>query len=349
MIPISKPLVGEEEKQAIDEVFSSGILAQGEKVEEFENNFAEYVGVDHAVATTNGTQALLIAIHCLGIKGEVIMPSFTFIATATSALATGNKPVFAEVHEDTFNLNVEDVRSKITDKTVAILPVHLYGQCANMDEIMELAEDASIEVIEDAAQAHGAKYNGKKAGSFGSCAAFSFYPTKNMTSGEGGIVTTNNDKLAEQMKLFRNHGQIRRYLHEYEGYNFRMTNLHAAIGVEQLKKLDSFNKTRRDNAAFYDKHLQGVVKPAVMENAFHVYHQYTIKTESRDELVKRLQQNEIGYGIYYPIGVHKQPIIESDVSLPITEKLCEQVISLPVGPHVSKSQLKEVVEVVNNE
>jgi len=349
MIPLSKPSLGEEERAAIDDIFESGILAQGDKVKQFEDNFAKYIGVDHAVATTNGTQALIIALHCLDLKGEVIMPAFTFIATATSAIATGNKPVFAEVKEEKFNINPEDVHSKITDKTVAIMPVHLYGQCVEMDELKEMAEDNNLVLIEDAAQAHGAKYKGQKAGTLGECAAFSFYPTKNMTTGEGGIVTTNNEKLAESMRTFRNHGQVRRYLHEYEGYNFRMTNIHAAIGVEQLKKLDMFNKIRNENANYYNKHLEGVETPVHSTNGYHVYHQYTIKTNNREKMKEKLEDNGIGYGVYYPLGAHKQPIINSTETLPITNKLCNTVISLPVGPHVSKGDLEKIIGVVNND
>ncbi|MCD6522263.1 MAG: DegT/DnrJ/EryC1/StrS family aminotransferase [Candidatus Diapherotrites archaeon] len=341
MIPIAKPMLGKEELKAVKKVFDSGMLAQGDIVEKFEEKFAKYIGVDYAVATTNGTQALIMAMHCLGIKGKVAMPSFSFISTATSALAVGAKPYFIDIDERTFNIDA----SKIKGKFNAIIPVHLYGQACDMDTIVKKAGRAKV--IEDACQAHGALWKKKKAGSFGDAAAFSFYPTKNMTTGEGGMVTTNDRKLAERMRLFRNHGQKRRYLHEYEGYNFRMTNIAAAIGLVQLKKLPKFNKQRQKNAKYYDKHLEGVETPFVLKGATHVYHQYTIKAKRRNALLNHLRSNGIGATVYYPIPIHKQPIIHSKQKLPVTEKVCKQVLSLPVYPGLKRSELRHIVETIS--
>ncbi|MBN3037064.1 MAG: DegT/DnrJ/EryC1/StrS family aminotransferase [Candidatus Diapherotrites archaeon] len=348
MIQISKPITGEEEKKAVCDVLDSAWLAQGPRVKEFEDRFAAYCGAKHAVATTNGTQALILALHAAKIDGEVLVPSFTFAATATTVKAVGAKPVFVEVDEKTFNMDAEDARKKITDKTTAIMPVHLYGQCCDMDAFRELAEDKDLTLIEDACQAHGAEFRGRKAGSMGDLACFSFYPTKNMTSVEGGMILTDDAEKAEGMRLFRNQGQTRKYWHEYEGYNFRMTEVHAAVGLEQLKKLDAFNKARRKNAAFYDDALKSVETPFVDKRCTHVYHQYTIKTRDRDALVKALEAAGIGYGMFYPIPAHKQPVIGSSASLPITEKLAQEVISIPVHPAITEEDLHAVAKAVNS-
>ncbi|VVB60053.1 UDP-4-amino-4-deoxy-L-arabinose--oxoglutarate aminotransferase [uncultured archaeon] len=349
MIPISKPIIGKEEKRAILDVLSSGMLAQGEKTAQFEENFARYVGADYAVATNNGTTALFLALNALNIKGEVLLPSFTFIASATSVLFNNAKPVFVDVDPQTFNIDTRDLEKKITNKTEAIMSVHLYGHACDMDAIREIAKKHNLKIIEDACQAHGAEYNGKKAGALGDAAAFSFYPTKNMTTGEGGIVTTNDLKEAETMRLFRNHGQAKRYIHNTLGYNFRMTDIQAAIGIEQLKKLDSFNEKRISNASYYDKHLENVEIPSAAKNVKHVYHQYTLKSESRDSLKERLEKNNIGYGIYYPIPAHMQEVMVAyKTALPITEGLCKKVISIPIHPSLKKSDLKQVVSVINN-
>ncbi|HEC89506.1 MAG TPA: DegT/DnrJ/EryC1/StrS family aminotransferase, partial [Thermoplasmatales archaeon] len=241
MISIARPLLGEEEKKAVVDVLNSGMLASGPKVEEFEKRFAEFVGVKYAVATTSGTTALHLALLSLsvGTGDEVIIPSFSFIATANSVLFCNAKPVFCDVNPKTFNIDVEKIESLITDKTKAIMPVHLYGQPADMKPILEIAEKHDLYVIGDAAQAHGAEYDGRRVGSFGDVECFSFYPTKNMTTGEGGMITTNIEEIAERARSIRNHGREKTkwgYEHNRLGYNYRMTDIAAAIGLEQLKK-----------------------------------------------------------------------------------------------------------------
>ncbi len=351
MIPIAKPWIGEDEKREVEKVLDSGMLAYGDWVKRFEKEFAEYIGVKHALSTTNGTQALILALEAIGVKGkDVIVPSFTFIASATSIIRAGGKPIFVDVDERTFNIDPDDVRRKITPNTKAIMPVHLYGQAANMDEIMEIAEEHGLFVIEDAAQAHGSEWNGKKVGGIGHIAGFSFYPTKNMTTGEGGMVTTNDDELAERVRMLRNHGQTERYMHEELGWNFRMTNIAAAIGLVQLRKLDMANEIRRQNARYYDEVLgEKVMIPYVDERARHVYHQYTIRVRNRDALIESFKKEGIGFGIYYPMGNHKQPIMKKlgyTANLPVTDMLCKEVISIPVHPLLKGEDRDKVAEIV---
>ncbi len=351
MIPIAKPWIGEEEKREVEKVLDSGMLASGEWVKRFEKEFSEYIGVKEALATTSGTQALILALESIGVRGsEVLVPSFTFIASATSIIRAGGKPVFVDVDERTYNIDPEDVRKKITPKTKAIMPVHLYGQAANMDEIMEIAEENDLYVIEDAAQAHGAEWRGKKAGSIGHIAAFSFYPTKNMTTGEGGMVTTNDEELAHKVAMLRNHGQTERYLHTSLGWNFRMTNIAAAIGLVQLHKLDRANEIRRNNAKYYDEMLYDyVITPYVDERAKHIYHQYTIRVHNREKLIELFKKEGIGFGIYYPRGNHEQPIMQElgyTAKLPVTEKLCKEVISIPVHPLITEEDREKIVETI---
>ncbi len=351
MIPIARPDIGEDEKRALLKVMDSGMLAHGEWVKRFEGEFSNYIGTKYAVATTSGTQALILALEALDVHGkDVLVPSFTFIASATSVIRAGGRPVFVDVDESTFNMDPDDLERKITDNTGAIMPVHLYGQSSDMDRIMEIANEDDIPVLEDACQAHGALWNGKKVGSMGTAAAFSFYPTKNMTTGEGGMITTNEPELAERIRMLHNHGQAERYRHTELGWNFRMTNIAAAIGIEQLKKLDSHNDVRRRNAALYDRLLPDEIRPVVDSRAYHVYHQYTIKTNKRDALVEEFKKEGIGFGIYYPIAIHQQEIMKKlgyTAELPVTERLVDEVISIPVHPLVSEEDVRRVAEVIN--
>lgn len=352
MIPIARPDIGEEEKKAVLDVLESGMLAAGEVVKRFEKEFAKYTGVKHALATTNGTQALILALEALGVQGkEVIVPSFTFIASAASIIRAGGRPVFADINPKTYTIDPDDVRRKITDNTVAIMPVHLYGQPANIDEIKEIAEENGLYVVEDACQAHGAEWRGKRAGALGDVAAFSFYPTKNMTTGEGGMVTTDNDEIAERIEMLRNHGQKERYLHVELGWNYRMTNIAAAIGLVQLKKLDRANEARRKNAEYYNEVFEGgdIVTPYEDPRAKHVYHQYTIRVPNRDRIAEVLREHGVGYGIYYPRGIHQQPVMQKlgyREKLPVTEKMCREVISLPVHPLLTEKDREKVAETV---
>ena len=351
MIPIAKPVIGEEEKQAVLKVLDSGMIAQGKKVKEFEDEFAKYIGVKHAVATSSGTTALHTALLSLGIKkgDEVITTSFTFIATANSILFTRAKPVFVDIEEDTFNIDPSLIQKKITPKTKAILPVHLYGNPCNMNAIMEIADDNNLAVVEDACQAHGASVNNKKTGSFAT-GCFSFYPTKNITSGEGGMITTNDSKIDETARMIREHGSKEKYYHKIIGYNYRMTDIQAAIGAEQLKKLDVFNKKRIENALYLNKSLKNVKTPVIKEGCKHVFHQYTIRVKNRDKLIKILKEHGIGTSIYYPLPVHKQePYRELGYNdkLPVTEKICEEALSLPIHPSVTKEELDKIIKIIN--
>jgi len=353
MIPIARPLLGKEEIDAVTEVLSSGMIAQGPKVEEFELAFSEYTGCEYAAAVNSGTAALHIALlaHGIGKEDEVITSPFTFIATANSILYTGAKPVFADIEPDTYNIDPEKIKEKINSKTKAIMPVHLYGQSADMKAIMEIAEDYKLVVIEDACQAHGAECLGKKAGSFGT-GAFSFYPTKNMTTSEGGIITTSDREIAEKSKMIRAHGSRVRYLHEMLGFNLRMTDIAAAIGLAQLEKLEGFNASRQKNAAMLSeglKSISGIVPATTREGYTHVFHQYTIRAQNRDKLADFLKEKGIGTGVHYPIPIHKQPYymeLGYKDSLPISDKAAEEVLSLPVHPALSRDDVLKVIKEV---
>ena len=355
-IPIAKPIIKEEEIEEVVKVLKSGFIAQGPKVAEFEEKFAEFVGAKYAIATSSGTTALHVALLSCGIGegDEVITTPFTFAATGNSILYTGARPAFVDIDKDTFNIDPEKIEEAITSKTKAIMPVQLYGQSADMDKINEIAKKHDLYVIEDAAQAHGSIYKDKKVGNMGDMACFSFYPTKNMTTSEGGMITTNNKELAEKARMIRAHGETNRYEHAVLGYNFRMTDIAAAIGLAQLKKIDGFNQKRIDNANYLTKELEdidGIATPKVLDKVKHVYHQYTIKIESgdRDEWVKFLNENGIGTGIHYPIPIYKQELyieLGYDEELEETEKAASSVISLPVHPCLSKEDLVTIVKVL---
>ena len=342
MIPIAKPIIGEEEITAVREVLNSGMLSQGKKVQEFESAFAEYVGTSYAVAVSSGTAALHIALlaHDIRKGDEVITTPFSFIATANSILFTGAKPIFADLNENTLNISIESMVEKITPRTKAILPVHLYGQTADMKSIMEIAEDHDIVVIEDACQAHGSEFEGKKAGSFAT-GVFSFYPTKNMTTGEGGMLVTSDKKIAEKARMLRSHGSKQRYLHEILGYNLRMNDVAAAIGIVQLRKLENLNKIRIKNATYLTESLKNIKEiklPYIDKRCRHVFHQYTIRLKTRDKIATALNKKGIETGIYYPLPIHKQPLYKNlgyDDSLPVAEKAASEVLSLPVHPSVN--------------
>ena len=355
MIPIAKPLIGDEEKNAVLAVMDSGTIAQGKKVEEFERAFSAYCGTKHAVAVGNGTEALHLALMAAGVKSgdEVVTTPFSFIATANAILFCGAKPVFADIDGKTFNIDPESVKEKLTKKTKAIEPVHLFGQPCDMKAIMEIAEDHKLLVIEDACQSHGAEINGKKAGSIGHAGAFSFYPTKNMTTSEGGMITTNDDKIAEMARIYRNHGQVKRYYHDFIGYNFRMTDIQAAIGIEQLKKLDRFNGKRAENAEYLNgklKGVKGVTTPFVAPGVKHVYHQYTMLVENRDEVNKKLNDAGVGTGIYYPVPINEQSYYKGlgyGQDTPVSSGATRRVLSLPIHPGVAKKDLDFIANKIN--
>ena len=353
MIPIAKPLIGEEEKQAVLEVLDSGMLAQGQKVKAFEEAFADMCDVQYAIATSSGTTALHVAMLARGIGpgDEVITTPFTFIASANSILYVGARPVFVDINPATFNIDPAQIEAAITPRTKAIMPVHLFGLPADMDRIIEIAERHGLVVIEDACQSHGAEYHGKRAGSFGT-GCFSLYPTKNITSAEGGMATTDDEEIAEQCRVIRQHGMRRRYYHDELGFNFRMTDVHAAIGLAQLRKLEQFNEARIANALFFSEHLTGGTTPIVPEGYRHVFHQYTIRVTDgrRDAVLEGLREKEIGTGVYYPLPVHKQRVYVErgyEETLPEAEGAAAEVLSLPVHPALSRTDLEAIVAAVN--
>ena len=355
-IPIANPIIEEEEIEEVVKVLKSGFIAQGPKVAEFEEKFAEFVDAKYGIATSSGTTALHVSLLSCGIGegDEVITTPFTFAATGNSILYTGAKPVFVDINEDTFNIDPDKIEEAITSKTKAIMPVHLYGQSVDMDKITKIAKKHNLFIIEDAAQAHGSIYKDKKVGSMGDMACFSFYPTKNMTTSEGGMITTNNKELAEKARIIRAHGETKRYEHSILGYNFRMTDISAAIGIAQLKKIKSFNQKRINNAEYLTKELKnikGIATPEVLLEVKHVYHQYTIKIKSgnRDDWVKFLNENGIGTGIHYPIPIYKQELyvdLGYDDELEITEKSASSVISLPIHPNLNKDDLAMIVKIL---
>lgn len=354
MIPIAKPLIGDEEKRAVLEVLDSGMLAQGPRVQAFEEAFATMCGTAHAVATSSGTTALHVALlaHGIGPGDEVITTPFTFIATANSILFTGARPVFIDIDPVTFNLNPALVEAAITERTKAILPVHLFGLLADMSALLPIADRYGLAVIEDACQAHGAEYRGRRAGTFGT-GTFSLYPTKNITSAEGGMITTGDPGVAESCRVIRQHGMRRRYYHDELGFNFRLTDVHAAIGLAQLRKLERFNAARIANATYLTEHLRGVVPPVVPDGYRHVFHQYTIRVPGgkRDALADHLRAHGIGSGVYYPVPIHQQTYYTQELgyaqSLPEAEKACAEVLSLPVHPALSHEDLASIVGAVN--
>lgn len=354
MIPVAKPIIGDEEIAAVVEVLKSGQLAQGSVVADFEAAFRDYIGVKNAVATANGTTALHVALlaHGIGAGDEVITSPFTFIASANSILYTGAQPVFVDIEPDTFNINADRLEAAITSRTKAIMPVHLYGNPADMKAIMEIARRHDLAVIEDCAQAHGAEAYGHKVGSFGT-GCFSFYPTKNMTSGEGGMVTSNDETVAETARLLREHGARVRYHHEMLAFNFRMTNIHAAIGRAQMDKVVAWTAARQANAARLNELLDGVVRtPTVRDWATHVYHQYTIRIPGgRGDAQARMAEMGVGIGVHYPIPVHKQPMYVDrgyTDSLPEAEKAAAEVISLPVHPSLTDDDLVTIADAVKS-
>ena len=355
MIPAAKPIVGDEERAAVDRVMRSGMIAQGPEVAAFEAEFAAaLVGGRTCVAVSSGTSGLHLGLLAAGVGpgDEVIVPSFTFAATGNAVALTGASPVFADIEPALFNLDPASVRASITERTRGIMPVHLYGHPAAMVELRAIADEHGLLLFEDAAQAHGASLDGVPVGSFGEFAMFSLYPTKNMTSGEGGMVSCATEEIARNVRLLRNQGMEEQYANEVVGFNARMTDIHAAIGRVQLTKVAGWTKTRQENAAFLDANLQGVVVPTVAPGATHVYHQYTIRVPAdRDGFAAALrQEHQVGCGVYYPIPNHRLESLKGyapGLDLPETERAAAQVISLPVHPSLSQGGLERIVAAVN--
>jgi perosamine synthetase len=358
-IPIARPAIGQEEIAAVTAVLESGMLASGERVAEFERKFADYCGASHAVAVNNGTAALHAALLAadIGQGDEVIVPAFSFFATASAVLMCGATPVFVDVNEQTFNINPQQIEERVTPKTRAVIGVHLFGQPFEIPAVQEVCGHHDLTLIEDAAQAHGALFKGEKVGSFGHFGCFSFYATKNMITGEGGMVTTNEKAYNERLRLIINHGQSEKYLHTRLGYNYRMTDIAAAIGLAQLKKLEKFNQRRRKNAEYYNAHLtaQGLVTPLTSPDVSPVFHQYVLRlTEefpmTRAEFMDYLKKNGIGSAIHYPIPLHRQPVfgLENDPDpCPVSTRLAESVLSLPVHPTLDQKELAYICDTIN--
>jgi perosamine synthetase len=355
MIPVVRPDIGEEEVAAVSEVLRSGMIAQGKRVAELEERWADYVGVKHAIAVANGTLALM-AIYAgleLGPGDEVITVSHSFNATGSAVLSTGATPVFIDIEADTFDMDADLIEAAITPRTKAICPVHLFGLPADLQAIGAIAEKHGLALVEDACQAHGAKFEDRRVGSFGH-GAFSLYGTKNMTTGEGGFVTTDDDRLADWIRLYRNQGMRVRYYHDILGYNFRMTDIGAAIGLVQLDKLDRNTERRRAIARRYDDGFAGtdIVTPIVPDGRTHVYHQYTVDVgEARDAIVDELTAAGIGTGVFYPVPVHRQAyIVERGIhaDLPVTDRAARRSVSLPMFPTLSEADQATVIDAVRS-
>ena len=370
MIAVARPILGAEEEAAILRVLASGQLAQGEQAAIFERRFAELCHVQEAVAVSSGTAALHLALlaHNIGRGDEVITTAFSFAATANVILLVGATPVFVDIEPDTYTIDPVQVETALTRRTRAVIPVHLYGHPCDMHRLAQLAEAYSLVLIEDASQAHAAAIDGRPVGSFGT-GCFSFYATRNMTTGEGGMITTNDPAIAEQARLWRNHGQEARYYHIALGYNLRMTEIQAALGIAQMEKLGYFTQRRIANATFLTKRFTGAVQtPVVRSGCRHVYHQYTIRSPSgRNELADRLRTQGIETTVQFPIPIHQQPVYRRlssrfrvlspgrrssvkggnpSARLPVTERAAEQVLSLPVHPALSEEDLSTIVREV---
>lgn len=351
MIPAASPSIGRRERKAVERVMRSGMLAQGPEVAAFENEFSDYVAGRECVAVNSGTSALHMAFIAAGITSgdEVIVPSFSFAATANAVALTGATPVFVDIEPEYFTLNPKLVEAAITKKTRAIMPVHLYGHPADMVSLNKIAEKHHLIVFEDAAQAHSASINGIPVGAWSEAASFSFYPTKNMTSGEGGMVTTNNPALARFVRVLRNQGMEKRYQNEIVGFNARMTDIHAAIGRSQLTQLSKWTAARQANAVFLNENLEGVVVPQTAPGMSHVFHQYTVRIQGtdRDAFAAELTKRGVGNGVYYPTPIHELPSFNISLSLPETSRAAREVLSLPVHPALKKRDLEKIVSTVN--
>lgn len=363
MIPINKPLLGNEEIRAVAEVLRSGFLTEkrgsGPRVTRFENEFSRFVGTKYAVAVNNGTSALHAALLASGVDpgDEVIVPSLTFVATAEVVALAGAKPVFVDIDPQTYCMDPNEIEGAVTERTKAVIPVHLYGLTADMNHIMRIARDYGLVVIEDAAQAHGAEYKGRKAGALGDMGCFSFYGSKNMTTGEGGMMTTSRREFAENLSLIRNHGEEKYYQSIMVGHNYRMPEIEAAIGFAQLLKLPHFLEARKRNAEFLLRELGDLKEfqtPLVPEGLKHAWHLFTLRLRGanaakRDKVVNRIREGRVDAQVFYPKPIHEMSYYKErfgQTRLPRTETAARQVISLPVHPSLGEKELKRIVSAV---
>jgi dTDP-4-amino-4,6-dideoxygalactose transaminase len=350
MIELASPLIGDEEHERVSRVLASGQLADGPEVRAFETAFARFCETDHAVATANGTAALHAALEALGIGhgDRVLTTPFSFIATANAIHFAGAEPVFADVDPETLTLDPVAVEARLQElegDVAAILPVHLFGLPADCQTLRTLAERYDLTLLEDAAQAHGATVDGQPVGSLGAAGCFSFYPTKNMTTGEGGMVTTAAPSLADRVRRFVDHGRTEGYEHVSVGHNFRLSSIGAAIGRAQLEKLDAHTRQRRQNAAVFTEAFADLplTTPPEPADRTHVYNQYTIRTSCRDALAGRLDEAGIETGVYYPTPIHEQPVYSVDRTFPVAERAASEVLSLPVHPGLSEADRHDIV------
>lgn len=359
LVDLKKQYLGikDEIDSAIQEVLDSTAFILGKKVEDFEKKFAGLCNVKHCVGVNNGTSALRLALQALNIKpnDEVITSPFTFIATAEAISHIGAKPIFADIDEKTYCIDPEKIKEKITKKTKAIMPVHLFGQPADMDPILEIAEKHSIKVVEDAAQAHNALYKNRKAGSFGNVSCFSFYPGKNLGAyGEAGAVCTDNEEIAKELILLRQHGELTRYYHDIIGDNCRMEAIQGAVLGVKIKYIEEWTEKRRKNAEAYNELLKklDLILPYEAGYAKHVYHIYAIRAKNRDRLRDFLGKNGISTGIHYPIPIHLQKAYSfmgiKKGTYPIAEKAADEILSLPMYPELSEEQMEYISETIKN-
>lgn len=341
---------------AFEEILDTQYMVNGPAVAQFEQEMADYCGTKFAVGCSSGTDALILALMAMDLKpgDEVITTPFTFFATAGSIQRRQLKPVFVDIDPDTYNLDTSQIEEVINEKTRAIMPVHLFGQMADMDDTLDLAEKHELAVIEDAAQAIGARQNGDAAGALGHCGCFSFFPSKNLGgAGDAGLVTTNDETIANRLKMLRNHGAHERYYHDEVGGNFRIDTLQAAYLSIKLKHLETWHDGRRSNAAFYDKHLadvKEVTTPVIAEGNQTIYNQYVIRAKDRDELQQYLASAGVGCAVYYPLCLHEQKCFDylghRKGDFPISEKAAQEVLALPIYPELSEKQLTHVVETI---
>ncbi len=343
--------IGEEILQAISRVMQSGWFVLGKECEEFEREFSKYVGSKYAVGVNSGSDALYLAIKALGISqgDEVITVPHTMISTVDAITRNGAKPVFADIEPETCTMNPQEVEAKITSKTKAILPVHLYGHPVDMAPLMEIAQQHDLCIIEDACQAHGAEYKGKKAGGIGTIGCFSFYPTKNLGAyGDGGALVTNDEVMADKLRKMRNYGQAKRYYHDFVGINSRLDEIQAAVLRVKLRYLDGWNERRRKVAKLYYELVSStsVIKPVEKEYAKHVFHLYVIRHSQRDRLQQCLSNQGIQTLIHYPVPVHVQKAYGCGGSLPVTEKICNEILSLPINPWISDSEVEKIAQCI---
>lgn len=357
LIPAARPVIGEAEIEAAVRVLRSGRVVQGPEVAAFEEEFGGLVSGRHCVAVNSGTSALQLTLLALGIGpgDEVVVPSFSFAASANAIRLVGADPVFADIDPDSYCLDPAAVEAAVTPRTAAVMPVHLYGHPAAMDELARISERHGIALVEDACQAHGAALRDRPVGALGTAGCFSFYPTKNMHALEGGMITTADPELARTLRLLRNQGMEQRYANEIVGANMRMTDVAAAIGREQLKQLDGWTEQRRANAKQFDARLTAVTPPPVAQGARHVYHQYTVRVDAdRDAAQKALIDQGVGCAVYYPTPIHRlKPYLEPDRArgrrwdLPETDRAAAEVLSLPVHPGLTDRDLDRITAAVN--